>query len=189
MSLELITGSMFSGKTLELIRRLRDADADGQRVSAGKPSLDLDSGWLVSLAGSRWPAEPLTGCHAIRRVACRVGVLGVDEVQFLSLTEIRCLEEIAADGIRVVAAGLDLDFRGAPFPGVERLVATAQSVTWLTATCTRCGAAATHSQRLLDGRPAPAEAPTILLGGRELYEPRCAACHELPARRGRRRRC
>ena len=180
MTLELITGPMFSGKTLELIRRLQIAEADGARVSAGKPSLDLERGWLVSSAGRRWPARPLEGAETILSLVRDNDVFGVDEVQFLGPAEAECLHAAAADGVRVIAAGLDLDFRGVPFPRLERLSRGADSVTRLAATCAQCGAAATRSQRLVAGRPAAFSAPTVVLGGPDLYEPRCPACHEVP---------
>jgi thymidine kinase len=179
MTLELITGPMFSGKTLELIRRLRLAAAEGDRVRAGKPAIDGDQGWLTSEAGARWPASTLDGVESIERLAVEASVVGVDEVQFLEAPAIHCLEQLAGEGTRVIAAGLDLDFRGVPFPPVELLAEHADSTTTLAAVCARCGAAATHSQRLVEGDPAPATAPTILVGGHELYEPRCVECHEV----------
>lgn len=180
MTLELITGSMFSGKTLELIRRLRLAAAEGERVCAGKPAIDGDQGWLTSQAGARWPAGTLDDAESIERLVVGASVVGVDEVQFLDAPAVDCLEQLSDDGIRVIAAGLDLDFRGVPFPSVELLAAHAESITRLAAVCARCGAAATRSQRLVDGQPAAATAPTILVGGRGLYEPRCTECHEVP---------
>lgn len=179
MPLELIAGPMFSGKTLELILRLRAARERGEDVYAGKPVLDGDRRWLVSAAGPRWPADLVQGVSALRRLGAGATVVGVDEVQFFGAEETAGLVELGGDSLHVIAAGLDLDFRGEPFPSVELLASVATTVTRLTAVCARCGAAATHSQRLLDGRPAPATTPTIMLGGHGLYESRCAACHEV----------
>jgi len=179
MTLELITGPMFSGKTLELIRRLDLAAAEGKRVSAGKPAIDADQGKLASLAGPSWPASTLDGVESIERLAVEASVVGVDEVQFLEPPAIRSLQQLAEEGIRVIAAGLDLDFRGVPFPSVELMVADAGSITTLTAVCVCCGADATRSQRLFDGQPAAATTPTILVGRHGLYEPRCDDCHEV----------
>jgi thymidine kinase len=180
MSLELITGPMFSGKTLELIRRLDAAAASGSTVLAAKPALDLDSGFLVSAAGPTWPAHEVDDAFPVGSLAGRADVVGVDEAQFLAAAEVNRLIRAAAGATRVIAAGLDLDFRGSPFRSLGRLAAHARSIVRLTATCTRCGAVATRSQRLVDGAPAPSSAPRIVLGGRELYEPRCVTCHEVP---------
>jgi thymidine kinase len=179
MSLELITGPMFSGKTLELICRLEHAATAGHSVRAAKPSIDLDRGWLVSTAGRRLPAKAIDGRDAIVSLAAEGDVIGIDEVQFLSPRELDGLECVAAEGSRVIAAGLDLDFRGLPFPQLERLLERTRYVTRLTAICNRCGREATRSQRILAGQPAPATAPTILVGGCEVYEARCATCHRV----------
>jgi len=179
MTLELITGPMFSGKTLELIRRLDVAAAEGNRVGAGKPAIDAEQGRLTSLAGPWWPASTLDGVESIERLAVEASVVGVDEVQFLEPPAINCLKQLAEEGTRVITAGLDLDFRGVPFPSVELLAPDADSITTLTAVCVRCGAAATRSQRLFAGQPAAATTPTILVGRHGLYEPRCDECHEV----------
>jgi thymidine kinase len=179
--LELITGPMFSGKTRELIRRLAAAELSGAEVAAGKPAFDVDPGWLVSLSGSRRRAVVLERVADLVDLAGSAAVVGVDEVQFLVMEFAEALAEAAARGVRVIVAGLDRDFRGEPFPTVAALAARAGSLTRLTASCSRCGAAATRSQRLLDGRPAPRDAPVVQLGGAELYEARCAACHVVPA--------
>ena len=169
---------MFSGKTLELIRRLQLAAEQGETVAAGKPALELEPDRLVSLAGPSWPASVLDGRDAVGRLVADATVVGVDEVQFLGSEGLRLLERAAADGVRVIAAGLDLDYRGAPFAAPLELAEHATTITRLTATCARCGAEATRSQRLVGGVPAPASGPTILLE-RAAYEPRCASCHEV----------
>jgi len=180
VSLELVTGPMFSGKTHELIRGLAAAEERGERVAAAKPSFDLDEGWLVSLAGVRRPASPLAGVDDLVALARGRDVVGVDEVQFLAREVVDGLVALADSSVRVLVAGLDLDFLGRPFPGVALLAACAASVSTLTAVCVRCGDVATRSQRLVDGRPAPRTSPLVQLGGGELYEPRCVACHVVP---------
>ena len=181
MSFELIVGPMFSGKTDELIRRLAAADAAGLRVATAKPSVDeADPGWIVSLSGARRPAVSAGSAEALVELAAGHDVLGVDEIEFFEPEIVAAVVALAA-GCRVVAAGLDLDFRGEPFGPMPELAKLADGVTVLTATCAVCGGVATRSQRLLDGQPAPREAAIVQIGGRELYEPRCAQHHVVPS--------
>jgi thymidine kinase len=180
MSFELIVGPMFSGKTDELIRRLAAADAAGLRVATAKPSVDsADPGWLVSLSGARRPAVAASSAAELLDLAAGCEVLGVDEIQFFA-AEVADVVGMLSRELRVVAAGLDLDFRGEPFAPTPALAGLADDVTVLHATCAVCGEPATRSQRLLDGRPAPRDAPIVQIGGSELYEPRCARHHEVP---------
>jgi thymidine kinase len=172
---------MFSGKTEELIRRLDAAEQAGARVAAAKPAFDADPGRLVSLAGASRPSAGLDGIGDVVRLAHGCSVIGIDEVQFLAADLADVLADVAARGVRVIAAGLDLDFRGEPFPTTTAVRARAQSVTTLTAICAGCGGEATRSQRLVHGRPAPRGAPLVQVGGAELYEARCASCHVVPA--------
>ena len=177
MSFELIVGPMFSGKTDELIRRLAAADAAGLRVATAKPSVDdADPGWIVSLTGARRPAASVPSAEALVALAARHDVAGVDEIEFFEPEIVDAVRSLAT-GLRVVAAGLDLDFRGEPFGPMPALAELADELTVLTATCTVCGGVATRSQRLLDGRPAPRDAPLVQIGGGELYEPRCTQHH------------
>lgn len=171
---------MFSGKSDDLIRRLARARDRGKRVRGAKPSFDADPRWLVSLAGPRWPAEPVDTDDELHALATDVDVLGVDEVQFFGDRIVRVAEAVTAAGTRLICAGLDLDFRGMAFGAVPLLAERAEVITRRTAICARCGGLATHSQRLIDGLPAPPDSPTVQIGGRELYEPRCKRCHQGP---------
>jgi thymidine kinase len=180
VSFELIVGPMFSGKTDELIRRLGAADAEG-RVATAKPSVDAaDPGWIVSLSGARRPAISVASAHELVELAGGHDVVGIDEIEFFELEIVAAIRTLSR-GARVVAAGLDLDFRGEPFGPMPALADLADEVTVLTATCAVCGGVATRSQRLLDGHPAPRGAPIVQIGGRELYEPRCERHHAVPA--------
>jgi thymidine kinase len=180
VSFELIVGPMFSGKTDELIRRLDAAEAAGLRVAAAKPSVDAaDPGWIVSLTGTRRRAVSLPVAGELVELAHGRDVLGIDEIEFFEPDVVDAVE-VLAGRLRVIAAGLDLDFRGEPFGPMPALARLAGEPTVLTATCAVCGGVATRSQRLLDGRPAPRSTPTVLIGGRELYEPRCERDHEVP---------
>lgn len=177
MSFELIVGPMFSGKTAELIRRLGSADADGLRVAAAKPSVDeSDPGWIVSLSGARRRAVSLPSASELAELARGRDVLGIDEIEFFDAGVVEAVRVLAGE-LRVIAAGLDLDFRAEPFGPMPALAELADDVTVLTARCSVCGGVATLSQRLIDGQPAPRDAPTVQIGGRELYEPRCAEHH------------
>jgi thymidine kinase len=161
MSFELIVGPMFSGKTDELIRRLDVADSGGLRVATAKPSVDVaDPGWIVSLSGARRLALSVASAAELFELASRNDVLGIDEIEFFEPEVVGAVRALAAR-LRVVAAGLDLDFRGEPFGPMPALVGLADELTVLTATCAVCGGAGTRSERLLDGRPAPRDAATV----------------------------
>ena len=169
---------MFSGKSDELISRLRRATEGGQRVIAAKPAIEVEPRWLISLTGSRWPATPVV--DPLELLSLDAEVVGIDEVQFLDVSLVEVVQTLRQRGWRLVAAGLDLDFRAEPFATTDALVAVADSVDRLQACCARCGGTATRSQRLLAGIPAPRDSPLIHIGGTEMYEPRCARCHEIP---------
>ena len=178
--IEVVCGPMFSGKTAELQRRLRSARDDGRTVQACKPLLDdrFAAREIVSHDGGRLRAAPVTAAAEIVPLAEGVDVVGIDEVQFLDPEIVPVAEDLARGGTRVILAGLDRDFRGLPFGPLPALLAVADAVDTLHGVCRRCGGPATMTQRIVDGRPAPFEAPTVLVGGRERYEPRCRACHE-----------
>jgi thymidine kinase len=174
---ELIVGPMFSGKTDELIRRLDAAEAAGLRVATAKPSVDhADPGWIVSLTGARREAVSVAAAAGLEALSAGCDVLGVDEIEFFEPAIVQVVRRLAGR-LRVVGAGLDLDFRGEPFGPMPALAAIADEVTVLAATCAVCGDVATRSQRLVGGRPAPRDAPTVQIGGHELYEPRCERHH------------
>ena len=178
--LEVICGPMFSGKSEEMIRRLRRAEIAGQRVVIFKPRIDdrYDASDVVSHAGIRMRAVPVTSTGEFVARAQGYEVVGVDEVQFLDEAIVRAVLELADRGLRIVAAGLDQDFRRLPFGPMPELLAHAEFVDKLQAVCHRCGGPATTTQRLVDGRPAPYSGETVIVGAAEQYEARCRGCHE-----------
>ncbi|HWQ15607.1 MAG TPA: thymidine kinase [Roseiflexaceae bacterium] len=185
--IEVICGCMFSGKTEELIRRLNHVRIARQPLAAFTPRRDTRYrlGSLVSHNGITVEAHAIDSVREIPgQLADGVHVVAIDELHFLdddAETVVAVCQALADQGMRVLVAGLDQDFRAAPFPQMAQLMAVAEQVDKLYAICVRCGAYATRSQRLIDGRPAPYDAPTIAVGGLELYEARCRACYE-PAR-------
>ena len=184
--LEVVCGPMFSGKSEELIRRLRRAEIAGQRVLIVKPKIDdrYDIGHVVSHAGAKMRAVAVTAPAEIPGLVEGYDVIGVDEVQFFAPEIVLILDGLVEKGMRVLVSGLDQDFRGFPFGPMPELLCRAELVDKLQAVCHRCGGPATMTQRLVDGRPAPADGATIVVGALDSYEARCRACHELaePAR-------
>jgi thymidine kinase len=184
-SIELICGSMFCGKTEELIRRARRAVIAKQKVQAFKPALDdrYAVEKLASHTGVSFDAVSVADSRDIARlVEPDTDVVIIDEVQFFDqgLTEV--CDALADAGKRVIVAGLDNDFRGEPFGPVPFLMAEADVVDKLHAICVVCGAPATRTQRLLNGRPASYDDPVIMVGASEVYEARCRRCHEVPGK-------
>lgn len=186
--LHLITGPMFSGKTELLIDLLDAAEAQGERVVRLKPIVDdrVPRNQLVSHTGTTRGAVAVMSGEELRRAIDGADVVGLDEAQFASSDVLDALQESLEANAPTVAAGLDLDFRGDAFPATARLANLARIVERLTAVCGRCGNAATHTQRLIGGMPAPLDDPLLLVGASELYEPRCAECffreRDLPLR-------
>ncbi|MBO8126078.1 MAG: thymidine kinase [Firmicutes bacterium] len=183
--IEIITGSMFSGKSEELIRRLKRARIAKQKVQVFKHAIDTrySVNEVVSHAGDKIEAISVSSLSDILAVYDpSVDVVGIDEVQFFDSEIIPFIHQLADDGKRVILAGLDTDFRGEPFGPVPILMAQAEFVTKLQAICVCCGNPATRTQRLVNGKPAAYEDPTILIGAQEHYEARCRACHEVPRR-------
>ncbi len=186
-SIEIICGSMFSGKTEELIRRVRRAQIARQRVAVFKHALDdrYASGAITSHNGVRIEAIPVTrSAEILELVEPGTEVVAVDEVQFLDHGIGEVAETLAGRGIRVLLTGLDTDFRGVPFGPIPTLLAVAEEVTKLQAICMTCGAPASRTQRLVEGRAAHYNDPVILVGAREAYEARCRRCHQVPGRPG-----
>jgi thymidine kinase len=182
--IEVVGGVMFSGKSEELMRRVRRATLARKRVQVFKSQLDDRYGIreVVSHDDGRVPAEMVATSSALMaRVRPDTEVVAVDEVQFLDDGVVGVANALADRGVRVILAGTDMDFRGEPFGPMGALFAVAEQVDKLTAICVRCGELATRNQRLIDGQPAPAEGPTIQVGGLESYEARCRACHQVPA--------
>ncbi len=181
--LEVICGSMFSGKTEELIRRVKRAQIARKSVQVFKPVLDTRYSFehVASHDGVRAQAVPVTSAADLAaQVDPATEVVAIDEVQFLDSMIVDVCEALAACGKRVIVAGLDLDFRGESFGPMPELMARAEHVDKLQAICVMCGAPASRTQRLIDGRPASYHDPIILVGATEAYEARCRACHEVP---------
>jgi thymidine kinase len=181
--LEVICGPMFSGKSEEMIRRLRRAEIAGQRVVIFKPQIDDRYGAtdVVSHAGARMRAVPITAVAEVAKGAQGFDVVGIDEAQFLGEGIVACALGLAERGVRVVVAGLDQDFRRLPFGPMPELLSRAEFVDKLQAVCHRCGGPATTTQRLVDGQPAPYSGETVVVGAAEQYEARCRGCHEAGA--------
>ena len=182
-SLIVITGSMFSGKTEELIRRIRRALHAHRSAQVFKPTIDTRSENTEIRSHNGVPHEALpvsTSEELLGKVEETTNVVAIEEAQFFDEGIIEVCRRLADAGNEVIAAGLDMDFRGEPFGPMPRLLAEADEVVKLRAICARCGREASRSQRLIDGRPAPVSAPTILIGAEESYQARCRHCHEVP---------
>jgi thymidine kinase len=185
--IEVICGPMFSGKTEELIRRVRRSHIARQHVQVFKPELDAryEAELVNSHNGSRIEAtRARLASEVLALVAEDTQVVALDEVQFFDEVILDACQTLADGGKRVVCTGLDLDFRGEPFGFMPRLMAMAEQVEKLQAICVCCGVPGTRTQRLVDGRPAHHDEPIILVGAAEAYEPRCRACHVVPGRTG-----
>lgn len=182
--LEVITGVMFSGKSEELIRRVRRALIARKRVQVFKSALDDRYAGVRRISshdGSGVDAVPIRSSRELaEQVHPSTQVFGIDEVQFLDDGIVEVLETLADRGARVIVAGTDMDFRGEPFGPIPRLLTVAETVDKLHAICVVCGSPATRNQRLVDGSPAPREAPIIQVGGADSYEARCRRCHVVP---------
>ena len=171
--IEIICGSMFSGKSEELIRRLRRAIIAKQKVIAFKPSIDdrYSEDHIVSHDKRTIPSICITTPDQILpEVASDIQVVGIDEAQFFDLSLVEVCEELANRGIRVIVAGLDQDYLGRPFEPIPQLLAIAESITKTLAVCVRCGAPANRSQRIVTSRE------RVLVGSEAAYEPRCRKC-------------
>ncbi len=185
--MELICGSMFSGKTEELIRRLVRATIARQKVQVFKPALDdrYHANRVNSHSGSQFEAMIVqNAAEILERLDKDTNVVGIDEVQFFDWTIAELCDRLANDGRRVIMAGLDMDFRGEPFGPMPLLMAQAETVDKLHAICMVCGAPASRTQRLIDGRPAHYDDPIIMVGASEVYEARCRRHHEVPREPG-----
>jgi len=182
--IEVIAGVMFSGKSEELIRRVRRAVIARKRVQVFKSHLDARYAGLYTLSthdGGTVEAEPVDSSEEIMgRRRPDTEVVAVDEVQFLDDGIVSVANALADQGVRVVLAGIDMDFRGLPFGPMPTLLAVAEIVDKLQAICVVCGDPAGRNQRLVNGKPALWDSPTIMVGGRESYEARCRHCHRVP---------
>ena len=178
--IETITGSMFSGKSEELIRRLRRGIYAKQKVIVFKPAIDdrYHKEKVVSHDGNEIEAINIsTSREVLNQDLDNVDVIGIDEVQFFDGEIVNIVEQLAKNGHRVVVAGLDMDFRGEPFEPMPKLLAVSEQVTKLQAVCAVCGSPSSRTQRLINGEPAKIDDPIILVGANESYEPRCRAHH------------
>jgi len=182
--IEVIAGVMFSGKSEEMIRRVRRAVIARRQVQVFKSHLDSRYAGLYHVSshdGRALEALPVdSAAEVYRHVRPGTEIVAVDEVQFLDHGIVEVATALADRGTRVILAGTDTDFRGEPFGAMGTLLAIAEVVDKLRAICVVCGELACRNQRLLDGVPAPRESPVIMVGGRESYEARCRMCHQVP---------
>ncbi|MBE0689058.1 MAG: thymidine kinase [Anaerolineae bacterium] len=181
--IEMVCGSMFCGKTEELIRRVRRAIIARQKVQVFKHSLDVrySDQEVASHSGQNFEAHPVqTAAQIAERILDDTTVVAIDEVQFFDEGIIGVVETLAERGIRVIVAGLDMDFRGEPFGPMPELMCRAEEVTKLHAICMVCGEQASRTQRLVNGQPARYDDPIIMVGAQERYEARCREHHLVP---------
>jgi thymidine kinase len=181
--LEVITGPMFCGKTDELLRRLRRAIIAKQKIQVFKPGFDVrySSEKVTSHAGNEYDAVPIESISEIASLLDEdVTVVAIDEAQFFDAEIISVVQNLVDRGMRVIIAGLDMDFRGVPFGSMPELLAQAEIVDKLHAICMVCGEEATRTQRLVDGEPAYFDDPIIIVGASEMYEARCRIHHQVP---------
>lgn len=183
--IEVVCGPMFAGKTEELIRRIKRLEYAKQNVLVFKPKIDIRyaENEIVSHNLSKKPSIIIDKSEEIiPYINEKVDAVVIDEVQFLDKEIIRIAEDLADRGIRVIVGGLDRDFRGEPFGPMPELLARAEFVTKLTAICVKSGLPATRTQRIINGKPAHYNDPTILVGANESYEPRSRHYHEVPGK-------
>ncbi len=182
--IEVISGVMFAGKSEELIRRVRRSVIARKRVQVFKSHLDDRYGGVFTISshdGTIVEAEPVSSSLEImEKTRQETEVVAVDEAQFLDPGIVSVANALADRGVRVVLTGTDSDFRGEGFGAMPELMASAEIVDKLYAICVVCGGPATRNQRLINGKPAPYDSPTIMVGGRESYEARCRHCHQVP---------
>jgi thymidine kinase len=184
--IEVITGVMFSGKSEELLRRVRRAMIAKKRVQVFKSHLDDRYTGVFTVSSHDGRTAEALPVDSARQISFRLDpvaqVIAIDEAQFLDDSIVPLATELANRGRRVILAGIDTDFRGEPFGPMPQLMAVAELVDKLHAICVICGSPASRNQRLIDGAPAPYDSPVILVGGRDTYEARCRHCHQVPKR-------
>ncbi len=183
--IEVICGCMFSGKTEELIRRIRQVNVAKQSFRIFTPRLDTRYSMhhVTSHIGQKVEAMPVSSINEVIMHAEDIQVVVIDELHFLEDAPadiVAGVQQLADRGVRVLVAGLDQDYRAEPFLAMAQLMAVAEHVDKLYAICVRCGAYATRTQRLVNGSAAPIDAPTIVVGGADMYEARCRICYEAP---------
>ncbi|MFC7391874.1 thymidine kinase [Scopulibacillus cellulosilyticus] len=185
--IECICGSMFSGKSEELIRRVRRASFGKLKIQVFKPAIDnrYAEEAVVSHTGNSVTAIPAsTSQEILSKIESDTQVVAIDEVQFFDEGIVDAAQRLADNSVRVIVAGLDLDFKGEPFGSVPALMAVSETVTKLNAICMVCGSPASRTQRLINHQPASYYDPVILVGASESYEARCRHCHEVPGKPG-----
>ncbi|MDO4710384.1 MAG: thymidine kinase [Peptostreptococcaceae bacterium] len=180
--IELVVGPMYSGKSEELIRRLKRAKIAKQEVLVFKPSIDdrYSMEDVISHSGIKIQAVAICDLADVwDHITPQTQVVGFDEVQFFETNIVKVVIELADRGIRVICAGLDMDFKAEPFGVIPELMARAEFVDKLQAVCVICGQPATRTQRIIDGKPAKYDDPVIMVGATESYEARCRGHHEI----------
>jgi thymidine kinase len=184
-SIEIICGPMFAGKSSELIRRARVAQEAGLKIKVFKPQKDTrySNFHITSHNGDKIPATPISYFKDISEyLDSKTNIIALDEVHFFksSVSEaIYTCTDLANEGYKLIISGIDQDFRGEPIHPLADLLAIAEKITKLKAYCSVCGEPAHQSQRLINNQPAPYDSPTIQIGAKELYEPRCRKCHQI----------
>lgn len=180
--IEVIAGPMYSGKSEELIRRIRRAKIAKQKIQVFKPEIDnrYSKEDVVSHCGEKEGAIPVRNSTQILELIDEdVEVVAIDEAQFFDEFIVKVVCDIADKHKRVICAGLDMDFKGEPFGNMPELMAVAEFVDKIQAVCMKCGRPATRTQRLINGQPARYDDPIVLVGAKESYEARCRKCHEI----------
>lgn len=183
--IEVVVGPMFSGKSEELIRRINRAKIAKQKVQVFKHGIDdrYAADHVVSHNGKRTEAaKVMTSAEIYKSIEADTFVVAIDEVQFFDAGIVDLCIRLADEGRRVIAAGLDQDFKGEPFGPTPALMSAAEFVDKIQAICIKCGNPATRTQRLINGNPASYHDPIILVGATESYEARCRKCHEVPGK-------
>ena len=181
--IECICGSMFSGKSEELLRRIKRGVIAKQKVLLFKPSIDnrYEENMVSTHNGNSYESVNIDKAEQIYDyiIDKKYDIIGIDEVQFFDEKIVEVINKLADDGIRVIVAGLDMDFKAEPFHPMPEIMAVSEMVTKLHAVCNKCGKEASRSQRLIDGEPARYDDPIVVIGASESYEARCRHCNEI----------
>lgn len=181
--IECICGSMFSGKSEELLRRIKRGVIAKQKVLLFKPSIDnrYDENRVSTHNGNSYDSISIEKSSDILNFVkdTNYDIIGIDEIQFFDNDIVKIINKLADDGIRVIVAGLDMDFKAEPFHPMPEIMAISEMVTKLHAVCNKCGKEASRSQRLINGKPAKYDNPIVVIGASESYEARCRHCHEI----------
>ena len=181
--IECICGSMFSGKSEELLRRIKRGVIAKQKELLFKPSIDnrYDENRVSTHNGNSYDSISIEKSSDILNFVkdTNYDIIGIDEIQFFDNDIVKIINKLADNGIRVIVAGLDMDFKAEPFHPMPEIMAISEMVTKLHAVCNKCGKEASRSQRLINGKPAKYDAPIVVIGASESYEARCRHCHEI----------